>query len=117
MDSSGDVFFRGSNAWYNCGYMLCVSSLAMEEFHICFYDAADSDPEAFSPFGLNGEVCPVDASVAVCSARFAFGNTRLLSTSFSWLSCVMKDRVFSLLSVAFFGLLLGVEALRFWSAN
>ena len=43
--------------------MLCVSTLAIS--HI-FYVAADSNPDSVSsPFGLNGEVCPVDASVAV----------------------------------------------------
>ena len=41
----------------------------------------------------------------------------VLFTSFTWLSCVMMDRVFSLLSAAFFGLLFGVEALCFRSAN
>ena len=45
------TFLRGCNAWFYSGYMLCVSSLAMDEFHTFFYDAADSNPEAFSPFG------------------------------------------------------------------
>ena len=34
LDSSGDDFLRGSNAWYNSGYMLCVSTpVAMDVFH------------------------------------------------------------------------------------
>ena len=33
LDFSGDDFFRGGNAWYNSGFMLCVStSRALEEF-------------------------------------------------------------------------------------
>ena len=45
------TFLRGCNAWFYSGYMFCVSSLAMDEFHTFFQDAADSNPEAFSPFG------------------------------------------------------------------
>ena len=34
LDFSGDDFFRGGNAWYNSGYMLCVSTLeAMDEIY------------------------------------------------------------------------------------
>ena len=29
-----ETTFRGSNAWFYSGYMLCVSTLAMDVFHI-----------------------------------------------------------------------------------
>ena len=45
--------------------MLCVSSLAMDEFHTCFYDAADSNPEAFSPFGRMEKCAQLMLLVAV----------------------------------------------------
>ena len=41
------TFIRGCNAWFYSGYMLCVSTLAMDEFHDFFYDAADSHPDVF----------------------------------------------------------------------
>ena len=65
MDSTGDDFLRGGSAWFCSGYMLSVSSLAMDEFHICFYDAADSNPEAFSPFGRMEKCAQLMLLVAV----------------------------------------------------
>ena len=41
------TFIRGCNAWFFSGYMLCVSTLAMDEFRTFFYDAADSNSDAF----------------------------------------------------------------------
>ena len=62
LDFSGDDF-RGGNAWYNSGYMLCVSTLeAMDEFHTFSTLRQTRILKLSSPFGLNGEVRPVDAS-------------------------------------------------------
>ena len=65
LDSSGDDFLRRSNALFYSGYMLCVSSLAMDEFHTCFYDAADSNPGASSPFGRMEKCAQLMLLVAV----------------------------------------------------
>ena len=52
-----------------------------------YYVAADSNPDSVSsPFGLIGEVCPVEAS--------SVGNLEVLFTSFTWLRCVIRDRFF-----------------------
>ena len=45
--------------------MICVSTLAMDKFHTCFYDAADSNPEAFSPFGRMEKCAQLMLLVAV----------------------------------------------------
>ena len=51
-----------------------ASTLAFGRTAHIFYVAADSNPDSvFSPFGLNGEECPVDASGWFCSALFALG--------------------------------------------
>ena len=77
------TFLRGCNAWFSVD--ICSASVLWwlwKNLH-SFYVMADSFPDAVaSPFGLNGEVCPADASVAVCSARFTVGNTGLLFYEF-----------------------------------
>ena len=49
--------------------------------------------------------------------ELALGKLDTTSTSFTWLRRVMMDSIFSPLSAAFFGLLFGVEALRYRVAN
>ena len=57
-DFTGDVHFRGCNAWFDSGYMLCNSTLIAHTFYV----AADSNPEVLLSLLLqNGEACPVDA--------------------------------------------------------
>ena len=81
LDFSGDDFFRGGNAWYNSGYMLCVStSEAMDEFLHIFYVAADSDPEAFFSIRFEWRSMPSRCFwLQSCSARFAHGKLEVLA--------------------------------------
>ena len=53
------TFIRGRNTWLHSGYMFCVSTfVALDVFHTFL----TLRRRVLSPFGLNGEVCPVDAS-------------------------------------------------------
>ena len=60
-----------------------------------FYDAADSNPDAFLLHSVWMEKCAQSMLlVSVCSARFTFGNLEVLFSSFSWLRCVIRDHFF-----------------------
>ena len=111
MDSTGDDFLRGGSAWFCSGYMLSVSSLAMDEFHICFYDAADSNPEAFSPFGRMEKCAQLMLLVAVLLRAVLTWKTGRNFLSSKWLTPVMMVWFLRRIFMAFFGLLFGVVAL------
>ena len=64
-----------------------------------------------SPFGLNGERCPVDASGCCLALRGSHFETLDFFLRGSWVDLHDDRWVFSPLSAAFFGLLFGVEAL------
>ena len=68
LDFSGDVSFRQCNAWFDSGYMLCVWWLLTYFTHFLRCGGLES-LSFLSPFGLNGEVCPVDASGCCLALR------------------------------------------------
>ena len=52
------------NAWFDSGYMFCISAWRLRTTVHIFYGEVDSDPEVFFSVLLqNGEVCSVEASV------------------------------------------------------
>ena len=109
---SGDVYFRGCNSLYNSGYMLVRQYLGgFGRFSHIFYVAADSNPDSVSsPFGFNGEVCPVDASGCSFAPRSSHLQNWTYFSSSTWLTPVMMVWIFRRIFMAFFGLLFGVEA-------
>ena len=105
LEFSGDaLFFRGHNTWLDNGCMLCVSTLVMkDEFHTFSALRRTRIPERFFCIRFEWRSVPSRCFwLQFCFARFALGNT---FTSFTWLSCVMMDRVFRCSVRHFFGLL------------
>ena len=72
----------------------------------------NSNPDSVSsPFGLNGEECPVDASGCSFAPRCSHLEYWTFFSSSTWLTPVMMVWIFRRIFTAFFGLLFGVEAL------
>ena len=89
--------FRWRNTWLDSGYMLCVSLLViMDEFHTFSTLRQTWILKRFFSIRFEWRSVPSRCFwLQFCFARFAFGNTGRTFTSFTWLSCVMKDRFFA----------------------
>ena len=95
------TFLRVCNAWLYSGYMLCVSTFLWTNFSF-FYDAADSNPEAFSPFGRMEKCAQSMLLVAVLLSAVHTGKPG--SPFYELHLAELRDdgRAFSPLSAAFF---------------
>ena len=90
LDFTGDVCFPGCNTWFDSGYLFCDSTLvAVDELRTI------STLRRCSPFCCRTEKraqSMLVVAVLLCAVRtWKTGSTFL---SFTWLSCVMTDRVF-----------------------
>ena len=96
LDLTGDVYFRGCNAWSDSGYMLCNSTLvAMDELHT--FSTLRQTPilKYCSPFSRRTEKRAQSmllVAVLLCAVRT--WKTGSVSTSFTWLRRVKRDSIF-----------------------
>ena len=95
-DFSGDVFFCGCNAWFDSGYLLCDSTLvASDVFHT--FSTLRRTRILKHSFSTRFEWRSVPSRrfwLLSCSAQLALGNLEVLFTSFTWLRCVIRARIF-----------------------
>ena len=82
LDFTGDVYFRGCNAWFDSGYMLCVSTLvASDVFHTFSTSRRTRILKCFFSLLLHAEPRSVPSRcfwLQFCSAQFALGKLEVL---------------------------------------
>ena len=80
LDFTGDVCFRGRNAWFDSGYMFCDRTLvAMDELHTFSTLRRTRILKCCSPFSCRTEKPPSRCSwLQLCSAQFALGKREVL---------------------------------------
>ena len=104
------LFFLGAMLGSTVG-TVHASTLTFGSISHIFFVAADSNPDCVSsPFGLNGEECPVDASGCSFAPRSSHLEYWTSFSSSTLLTPVMMVWIFRRIFTAFFGLLFGVEA-------
>ena len=102
LDSSGDDFVCGRNAWFDSGYGVCDSTWLLDEFHTISTSTWTLILRFLSPFSHRMEKCAqpmLQCSVFVC--ELALGKLDIISTSFTWLRRVIMDNIFRLILKAF----------------
>ena len=112
----GRCLFRWRNTWLDSGYMLCVSTLViMDEFHT--FSQLRQTWILMRSFSIRFKWRSVPSRsfwLQFCFVRIALGNSGRTFMSFTWLRCVMTDRVFRC-SVRHFSA--SSSELRPWSAK
>ena len=80
LDSSGDDFVCGRNAWFDSGYGVCDSTWLLDDFHtISTLPWTPILKRLVFILMQHREECSVDASVSVLDALLAPGNLEILS--------------------------------------